>query len=83
MFLTTQTHFNHCKREMLYKKWTEQVFVPLYSSLTTCLDSVHIQNDVQRRELFDQFLKKKVTLSLCHYDIIDIIIICRMYFWIQ
>lgn len=64
VFLTTQTYFNQCKREMLYKKWTEQVFVPLYSSLTTCLDSVHIQNDAQRRELFDQFLKKKVTSSL-------------------
>lgn len=67
-FLTLQEERQDCKKEILYKKWCERVFVPVQTKLSEKMASndFHLKGS-EKRALFDQYLcyrnKKQVFLD--------------------
>ncbi len=45
-----------CKREMLYKKWSERVFDPLFTAMKDNMESNGTVMDSRRRQIFNEFL---------------------------
>jgi hypothetical protein len=59
-FLNMDDYSKQCKKEMLYSKWSQQVFSPLHTSLLSVMESPAIKyTDVQRRNLFDRYITLK------------------------
>ncbi len=67
-FLTLHEERQECKKEILYRKWCERVFVPIQTKLAAQIASVdfHFKGS-EKRSLFDQYLcyrnKKEVFLD--------------------
>ena len=55
-YMSTAAHYKQCKKEMLYQKWKDQVFLPLQSAITKTLQYSYSFNDTQRKQLFNQYL---------------------------
>ena len=46
-----------CKKEMLYKKWSERVFTPINSAVSDKMEEESYNtNDCKKRQLFDDYL---------------------------
>ena len=54
--LTAESSQTQCKREMLYKKWSERVFDPLFTAVKDNMESNGTVMDSRRRQIFDKFL---------------------------
>ncbi len=56
-FITVHEERQDCKKEILYKKWCERVFVPIQTKLAAKMASHEFQiKDNEKRALFDQYL---------------------------
>ncbi len=57
LYLALQEERQQCKKEILYKKWCERVFIPVQAQIEAQLSSDDFQALVsEKRELFDQYL---------------------------
>jgi hypothetical protein len=78
-FLNMDDYSKQCKKEMLYSKWSQQVFSPLHTSLLSVMESPAIKyTDVQRRNLFDRYitLKNNKVKEQCTEIVISMMIGC-------
>ena len=66
-FLCSEEAQDQCKREMLYRKWSERVFAPIQQRLVSQMEGPGYRElDAQRRELFNKYLSyrnRKVRFS--------------------
>ena len=67
-FLATEEERQQCKKEILYRKWYERVFLPVQTKLASQMASEDFQSmDKEKRALFDHYLsyrsKKQVFLD--------------------
>lgn len=70
-FLDTQTSCDKCKREMLYKQWSERVFHPLQTAISKCVESTITHSDTERRRIFNHYLELRNTKDV-FLDTIDV-----------
>ena len=68
-FLCSEEAQDQCKREMLYRKWSERVFAPVQQGLVSQMEGPGCRElDAQRRELFNKYLSyrnRKVRVHCC------------------
>lgn len=88
-FLCSEEAQDKCKREMLYRKWSERVFAPVQRGLISQMEGPGCRElDARRRELFNKYLSyrnKKVwfTAVWVQEAVMVNLILCRRSFWTQ
>ncbi len=83
MFLEAQSAHTRCKKEMLFKQWSERVFEPLQSALRANHECNGDYIDAQRRQIFDKYLSmtnKTVSCLAINITIIVVLKHCQLSF---